>query len=80
MDIAKSDVVRSAAGRDKGDLFFVLETEGEAAGGAAQAEEAQARGIRGGAHHPGGRENQRRGADQQLRTPQNPRAPAGDNR
>ena len=29
MDIAKSDVVRSAAGRDKGNLFFVLETEGE---------------------------------------------------
>ena len=29
MDIAKSDVVRSAAGRDKGKLFFVLETEGE---------------------------------------------------
>ena len=29
MDIARSDVVRSIAGRDKGKLFFVLETEGE---------------------------------------------------
>ena len=29
MDIAKSDIVRSAAGRDKGGLFFVLETEGD---------------------------------------------------
>ena len=29
MDIAKSDVVRSAAGRDKGDLFLVLGTQGD---------------------------------------------------
>ena len=29
MDIAKSVIVRSAAGRDKGKLFFVLDTEGE---------------------------------------------------
>ena len=29
MDIARSDVVRSAAGRDKGELFFVLETQGD---------------------------------------------------
>ena len=29
MDIARSDVVRSIAGRDQGKLFFVLETEGE---------------------------------------------------
>ena len=29
MDIAKSDIVKSAAGRDKGKFFFVLETEGE---------------------------------------------------
>ena len=28
MDIARSDVVRSAAGRDRGDLFFVLEIHG----------------------------------------------------
>ena len=29
MDIARYDVVRSAAGRDKGELFFVLETQGD---------------------------------------------------
>ena len=29
MDIARSDVVRSAAGRDRGDLFFVLEIHGD---------------------------------------------------
>ena len=29
MDIAKSDIVRPVAGRDKGGLFFVLETEGD---------------------------------------------------
>ena len=29
MDIAKSEIVRSIAGRDSGKLFFVLETEGE---------------------------------------------------
>ena len=29
MDIEKGSVVRSAAGRDKGKLFFVLQTEGE---------------------------------------------------
>jgi len=29
VDIAKSDIVRSCAGRDSGKLFFVLETEGE---------------------------------------------------
>lgn len=29
MDIARSDIVRSIAGRDKGKLFFVLNTEGE---------------------------------------------------
>jgi len=29
MDIARSDVVRSTAGRDKGRLFFVMATEGE---------------------------------------------------
>ena len=29
MDIAKSDIVRSTAGRDRGKLFFVLETEGQ---------------------------------------------------
>ena len=29
MDIAKSMIVQSAAGRDKGRLFFVLETEGD---------------------------------------------------
>ena len=28
MDIAISNIVRSTAGRDKGDLFFVLATEG----------------------------------------------------
>ena len=29
MEIAKSNIVRSGAGRDKGKLFFVLDTEGE---------------------------------------------------
>ena len=29
MDIARSDIVKSAAGRDRGRLFFVLGTEGE---------------------------------------------------
>ena len=29
MEIARSDIVRSAAGRDKGKLFVVLATEGE---------------------------------------------------
>ncbi len=29
MDIVRSDIVRSAAGRDAGKLFFVLETEGD---------------------------------------------------
>lgn len=29
MDIAKSEIVKSIAGRDSGKLFFVLETEGE---------------------------------------------------
>ena len=29
MDIARSDIVRSIAGRDKGKFFFVLDTEGE---------------------------------------------------
>ena len=29
MDIAKSDIVRSAAGRDRGELFFVLEAKGD---------------------------------------------------
>ena len=29
MDIAKSNIVRSVAGRDAGSLFFVLETDGE---------------------------------------------------
>lgn len=29
MEIAKSDIVRSAAGRDKGKLFVVLAVEGE---------------------------------------------------
>lgn len=29
MDIARSDIVISTAGRDKGKLFFVLETEGD---------------------------------------------------
>ena len=29
MDIAISNIVRSTAGRDKGDLFFVLATEGD---------------------------------------------------
>ena len=29
MDIAKSMIVKSTAGRDKGKLFFVLEVEGE---------------------------------------------------
>lgn len=29
MDIDRSDIVRASAGRDKGRLFFVLETEGE---------------------------------------------------
>ncbi len=29
MDIAKSNIVRSAAGRDSGKLFVVLETQGE---------------------------------------------------
>ena len=29
MDIARSDIVKSIAGRDKGKLFFVLDTEGE---------------------------------------------------
>ena len=29
MDIAKSNIVKSIAGRDAGDLFFVLETEGD---------------------------------------------------
>ena len=28
MDIARSDIVKATAGRDKGRLFFVLETEG----------------------------------------------------
>ena len=29
MEIAKSDIVRSIAGRDQGKLFFVLDTDGE---------------------------------------------------
>ena len=29
MDIARSDIVRSTAGRDQGKLFFVLDVEGE---------------------------------------------------
>ena len=29
MEIAKSNIVRSDAGRDKGKLFYVLETQGE---------------------------------------------------
>ena len=29
MEIAKSDIVRSIAGRDQGKIFFVLDTEGE---------------------------------------------------
>ncbi len=29
MDIARSDIVKSTAGRDKGKPFFVLETEGD---------------------------------------------------
>ena len=29
MDIARSDIVRSIAGRDKEKLFFVIDTEGE---------------------------------------------------
>ena len=29
MEIAKADIVQSSAGRDKGKLFFVLDTEGE---------------------------------------------------
>ena len=29
MDIAKSNIVRSVAGRDTGSLFFVLATEGD---------------------------------------------------
>ena len=29
MDIAKSNIVKSIAGRDAGDLFFVLDTEGD---------------------------------------------------
>ena len=29
MDIARSDIVKSTAGRDKGKLFFVLAVEGE---------------------------------------------------
>ena len=29
MDIAKSDIVQSDAGRDKGKLFYVLDVEGE---------------------------------------------------
>ena len=29
MDIAKSDIVRSTAGRDRGKIFFVLDVEGD---------------------------------------------------
>ena len=29
MDIARADIVRSTAGRDKGKLFFVLDEDGE---------------------------------------------------
>ena len=29
MDIARSDIVKSTAGRDKGKFFFVLDVEGE---------------------------------------------------
>ena len=29
MDIARSDIVKSIAGRDKGKFFFVMETDGE---------------------------------------------------
>ena len=29
MEIAKSDIVRSIAGRDQGKIFFVLDTDGE---------------------------------------------------
>ena len=29
MDIVKSNIVKSAAGRDEGDLFFVLDTQEE---------------------------------------------------
>ena len=29
MDIARSDIVKSTAGRDKGKLFFVLDLEGD---------------------------------------------------
>ena len=29
MEVTRSDIVRSTAGRDKGKLFFVLDTDGE---------------------------------------------------
>ena len=29
MDVARSDIVKSIAGRDKGQLFFVMDTDGE---------------------------------------------------
>ena len=29
MDIARSDIVKAAAGRDKGKLFFVMDVEGD---------------------------------------------------
>ena len=29
MDVARSDIVKAAAGRDQGKLFFVLEVEGD---------------------------------------------------
>ena len=29
MDVARSDIVKSIAGRDKGKFFFVMDTEGE---------------------------------------------------
>ena len=29
MDVARSDIVKSIAGRDQGKLFFVMDTEGE---------------------------------------------------
>ena len=61
MDIAASNIVRSAAGRDRGKLFVVLAVEGEyllladgkiQEGGVAQAQKAQTRAVCRGGREP----------------------------
>ena len=83
MDIARSDVVRSAAGRDKGELFFVLETRGDfllLADGRRRRVERPKRKKRkhveaaGAPHNRTAEKNQMRRSRTQQRAPQDPRA------